>query len=223
MPPAIDALRALLAALAIAVPAPGSTGALSFVNATGLPEKIDIRVDGEPLSRDGYPHGEFSGGLLFPAGRAIRIEASAPCAEPAPAFRVVPGEGTTQVIVIYAMAQERPTVPTLALRARVLPHKESSARHSITGVYLGAQPFVVIRSNGRDVKLPPDVPAEIWKGDGAAFTVAMPHGAVQVRLDEPGHYWLILHDRGGGPTGHLLIPDPAYSAPIFDAPASTGR
>lgn len=220
MPPAIDAFRALLAALAIAAPGPGGTGALNFVNATGLPDKIDIRIDGEPLSQDGYRHGEFSGGLLFPADRPIRIAASAPCSAPVSALRVIPGEGTTQIIVFYAVAEEGQTTPALALRAQVLPHKESSARHSVTGVYLGAQPFLVLRLNGRDIKLPADVPTEIWQGGGAAFSVAMPHGTVQVRLDEPGHYWLVLHDRRGGPSGHLLVPDPGYSAPVFDRPAA---
>lgn len=216
MSPAIDALGALLGALVIA--APSDTAALNFVNATGLPGKIEIRIDGEPLSRNGYSHGDFSGGLLFPADKPIPVEASAPACEPAPPLRMLPANGATSIIVLYATPAPDGAAFPLALRARILPHREPSARRSVTAIYLGVQPFVIIRSGDQDIEVQGDTPTEVWSGAGATFTAALPHGTIAARLDETGHYWLIVHDQEGKPSGHLLVPDPAYSIPVFDPP-----
>lgn len=216
MPLAIDATVGLIGALVVATSPAADFSAINFVNGTGLRGKLEVRVDGEPLSTHGYAHGDFSGGLLFPSGGPLRIEASAPGCEPAAPMRVIPGRGTTSIVVFSAAPAPEGAAFPQAVRARMLPHREASASRSVTAVYLGAQPFIVLRVGGLAIRLPADTATEIWRGAGAAVTAALPHGHVQMRLDEPGHYWLILHDQDGGPAGHLLIPDPAYSVPIFD-------
>ncbi|MCC6355166.1 MAG: hypothetical protein IT577_14840 [Verrucomicrobiae bacterium] len=216
MPPVTDAAACLAMALAASASPMGEWSAINFVNATGLPGRIEIRVEGEPVSRHGYAHGEFSGGLLFPAGTPIRVEASLPGCGPAPALRVASAAGESRVVVFYAVADPAGGAASPALRSRALEHREPSARRSVTAIYLGARPFVVVRSDGRDVRLPPDSPMEIWRGGDAAFAVALPHRRIAERLEERGHYWLILHDEGDGRSGHMLVPDPAYSVPVFD-------
>jgi len=217
MPRATDVAPAFFALFLISHPAFAEFGALNFVNATGLPEKIHVRIDGAPLSTKGYAHGEFSGGLLFPAGRPIRIEANAEACLPLTPLRVTPGPGKPQIIVFHLAAPEADAPATSWLKAQVLPHQEPSARHSLTGLYLGTRPFVIVRVNGRDTKLCHGAPAEIWNGAGSTLAVAVPDGSVQVSLDEPGHYWSILCDSRNGMAAHLLVPDPQYSIPVFDA------
>lgn len=219
MPHATDTARVLVALAIGASPSP-EFSAINFVNATGLAGKLEIRADGEPLSREGYAHGDCSGGLLFPPDRAIRVEATAPGCGPCPPVRLAPVPGGSRVIVFYAAPSDPAGAWPLALRARVLDHREPSARRSVTAIYLGEQPFLRARSGGDEVHLPRGAPAEIWRGEGAPFTVALPWGRIDCRLEEPGHYWLILHDRDRSPSGHLLVPDPVYEIPVFGPPPS---
>lgn len=216
MPPVTDAAACLAMVLAASAPPMGEWSAINFVNATGLPGRLEIRVDGEPASRDGYAHGEFSGGLLFPAGKPIRVEASAPGCGPAPALRVAPMAGESRIIVFHAVTDPARGEAPPALRARTLEHREPSARRSVTAIYLGAQPFLLLRSDGREIRLPPDSPVEIWRGRDAAFAATLPCGRIVETLEEQGHYWLILHDEGERTSGHMLVPDPVYSVPVFD-------
>lgn len=216
MPRATDIALAFFALLLTAHAAVAEFGALNFVNATGLPENIHVRIDGAPLSRKGYAHGEFSGGLLFPAGRPIRIEANAGACLPLTPLKVTPGIGNPQIVVFHLAAPEADAPATPWLKGRILPHREPSARRSLTGIYLGAHPFVIVRVDGNDTKLCHGAPAAIWNGSGSTLAVAMPDGSAQVSLDEPGHYWSIFCDSHNGMPGHLLVPDPKYEIPVFD-------
>lgn len=206
----------LLLASSIAMAGP-EYGAVSFVNATCLAQRIEVSVDGEPLSAHGYAHGDFSGGLLFSTSRAIEITATAVAVAPMRPLRLTPCAGTSQLVVFYAVKEPPGSNPGFTLKAHVLLHREPTARRSITAVYLGREPLVVVRVNDRDIRLATGDPSEIWGGNGSSCAVAMPWGVARLSLDEPGHYWLVLSDPVGRLTNHVLIPDLRYSVPTFDA------
>ncbi len=204
----IPALLILTRPLASAQQPAPPQGAIRFANASSLPEKVLVTIDGGKLRPDGFNSGDTTGTIGILAG-AHRLGATSPSAKAADSpLTIQPNTSTT--IVGYSFAVEDPQtkkpVEQLKFYAEVEPAREKGKHFRL--LYASAKPAADLTVNGQPLKLAAlrsvNLPA------AAHDTVKLETGGkafFDFTAAESGSFLVVIFDKADGSLAAVTLPD----------------
>ena len=196
-----------VAHLAVAQQSSGQ-GSFRFVNATSIPGKVFLAIDGKKLRPEGFDSGNTTGAIGILAG-THRFAVSSPSNGTAEvSASVQPGSSVTMIAYCKTVIDPRTRQPTEVLQLLPRQNPPHTRARQFQLLFLSSRPSIDLTINGQNRSV--SALREIGSDQLPTTQIKIEHGTkpvVTFDAPEAGNFLVVIFEDKAGKVSGVVIPD----------------